>query len=72
MQVVHVDPLRARSGIQHQGHAALDAQRQRLRQAARTDLPASQVRAILDTRPPVDANEFRQRIARLIDLRKRL
>ena len=40
--------------------------------AARVDLPAAHVRATLDTRPPVDANEFRLRIARLIDLRKRL
>ena len=40
--------------------------------AARVDLPVAQVRATLDTRPPLDANEFRHRIARLIDLRKRL
>jgi hypothetical protein len=40
--------------------------------AARVDLSVAQVRATLDTRPPVDASEFRHRIARLIDLRKRL
>ena len=52
--------------------AAQEGETQAALVAARTELPASQVRAILDTRPPVDANEFRQRIARLIDLRKRL
>ena len=40
--------------------------------AKRTGLSASDVRSLLDTRPPRDAHDFRQRIARLIDLRKRL
>ncbi len=52
--------------------AAQDSEIQAALVAARVDLPATRVRATLDTRPPVDANEFRHRIARLIDLRKRL
>lgn len=52
--------------------AAQDGETRAALVAARVDLPASQVRATLDTRPPVNATEFRHRIARLIDLRKRL
>ncbi|QNN70854.1 DUF4350 domain-containing protein [Thermomonas carbonis] len=52
--------------------AAQDGETQASLLAARIELPAAQVRATLDTRPPVDTNEFRHRIARLIDLRKRL
>ena len=52
--------------------AAQDGETQAALVAARVDLPASQVRATLDTRPPANATEFRDRIARLIDLRKRL
>lgn len=40
--------------------------------APRTGLDAAHVRATLDTRPPADTADFRHRIARLIDLRKRL
>ena len=52
--------------------AAQEGETQAALVAARVDLPVSQVRATLDTRPPVNATEFRHRIARLIDLRKRL
>ena len=52
--------------------AAQEGETQAALVAARVDLPAGQVRATLDTRPPVNATEFRHRIARLIDLRKRL
>ena len=52
--------------------AAQESETQAVLVAERVALPASQVRATLDTRPPVDATEFRHRIARLIDLRKRL
>ncbi len=40
--------------------------------AARSGLPAAEVRAALDTRPPRDPHDFRHRIARLLELRKRL
>ena len=52
--------------------AALEGEPQASLIAKRTGLPASDVRSLLDTRPPRDAHDFRQRIARLIDLRKRL
>ena len=40
--------------------------------AQRLGLPPDTLRAVLDTRPPATPHEFRQRIARLIALRKRL
>ncbi|HQX91356.1 MAG TPA: DUF4350 domain-containing protein [Thermomonas sp.] len=40
--------------------------------AQRLDLHPDTLRAVLDTRPPATPHEFRQRIARLIALRKRL
>ena len=52
--------------------AAQDGETQAALVASRVEMTAAQVRATLDTRPPVDANEFRHRIARLIDLRKRV
>jgi hypothetical protein len=52
--------------------AALDGEAQAATLAARTGLPAVELRATLDTRPPAVASEFRTRIARLIALRKRL
>ncbi|HSD17429.1 MAG TPA: DUF4350 domain-containing protein [Thermomonas sp.] len=52
--------------------AAQEGETQAALVAARVDMTAAQVRATLDTRPPVNAAEFRHRIARLIDLRKRL
>lgn len=52
--------------------AAQEGETQAALVAARVDLPAAQVRATLDTRPPANTTEFRHRIARLIDLRKRL
>ena len=52
--------------------AALEGEARASLIAKRTGLSANDVRTRLDTRPPRDAHEFRQRIARLIDLRKRL
>lgn len=52
--------------------AALDGDAQAATLAARTGLPAAELRATLDTRPPADATDFRTRIARLVALRKRL
>ncbi|MBS0227449.1 MAG: DUF4350 domain-containing protein [Proteobacteria bacterium] len=52
--------------------AALEGETQAALIGKRTGLPANDVRVILDTRPPRDAHDFRHRIARLIDLRKRL
>lgn len=52
--------------------AAQEGETQAALVAARVDMTAAQVRATLDTRPPTNATEFRHRIARLIDLRKRL
>lgn len=40
--------------------------------AASTGLDAGSIRTTLDSRPPADVHDFRQRISRLIDLRKRL
>ena len=56
------DPLAA--ALEGDARAALVAQR--------TGLGVREVRAALDTRPPRDKREFRERIARLIDLRTRL
>ncbi len=56
------DPLAA--ALEGDARAALVAQR--------TGLGVREVRAALDTRPPRDTREFRERIARLIDLRTRL
>jgi hypothetical protein len=52
--------------------AAQEGETQAALIAARVDMTAAQVRATLDTRPPTNTTEFRHRIARLIDLRKRL
>ena len=52
--------------------AAQDGETQAALVAARVDTAAAQVRDTLDTRPPANTTEFRHRIARLIDLRKRL
>lgn len=52
--------------------AALDGETQAATLAARTGLPAAELRATLDTRPPADTTDFRTRIARLVALRKRL
>lgn len=52
--------------------AALEDGAQAAAVAARTGLPAAEVTAALDTRPPFDAKEFRARIAGLIALRNRL
>lgn len=56
------DPLAA--ALEGDARAALVAQR--------SGLGVREVRAALDTRPPRDPREFRERIARLIDLRTRL
>ena len=52
--------------------AAQDSETQAALVASRVAMTAAEVRATLDTRPPVNTTEFRHRIARLIDLRKRL
>lgn len=52
--------------------AAQEGETQAALVAVRTGLAPAHVRATLDTRPPVNAGEFRHRIARLIELRKRL
>lgn len=52
--------------------AAQEGETQAALVAARVEMTAAQVRATVDTRPPVNTTEFRHRIARLIDLRKRL
>lgn len=52
--------------------AALDGDAQARLIAQRTGLTSTEVRAALDTRPPRDPLDFRHRIARLTDLRKRL
>ena len=52
--------------------AAMEGDTQAALLAARTGLPAASLRAALDTRPPATPHEFRQRIAGLIALRKRL
>lgn len=52
--------------------AAMEGDTQAALVAQRTgDTPAA-IRAVLDTRPPANLSDFRQRIARLIALRKRL
>lgn len=52
--------------------AALDGEAQAGLIAQRTGLTPTEVRAALDTRPPRDPLDFRHRIARLTELRKRL
>ncbi len=52
--------------------AALDGEAQAAMLAPRVGLGVAEVRATLDTRPPLDSAEFRTRIARLIALRNRL
>lgn len=52
--------------------AALEGDTQASLIAARTGLSVTAVRAALDTRPPRDPPDFRHRIARLTELRKRL
>lgn len=52
--------------------AAMEGETQAALLVTRTGLAATDIRAMLDTRPPATPHEFRQRIARLIALRKRL
>ncbi|RZA12437.1 MAG: DUF4350 domain-containing protein [Lysobacteraceae bacterium] len=66
------DTVLARLRLRDPLAAALEGDTQAALVAARTGDTAVAIRAVLSTRPPATLAEFRQRIARLIDLRKRL